>query len=448
MVKQTNPSKKKNSNNITIKIDKIVYQGSGIGSFEGIKVFVPYSAPDDVIQAQIIQKKKNYWLAEIKKIIKLSPLRTLPACVYFTQCGGCDLQHLKYLSQLEVKKAFAFESLERLCHLKLSSLPEIEPSLPFHYRNKTQYPLASRPLRIGFYQQQTHNVIDVKQCLLHPKIFDDVRQVIKSQINKVKEPIYNEISHTGNLRHLIMRLGMNTNEMLLTLVTRTDKVSEKLYQSLPEKFSNLVGITQNINPTKTNRILGNKNKVLWGRDYYYERLLDKQFKVSVNAFFQVNTAQTENLVQKLRAYVVRAEEVLDLYCGVGVLSIMISDLARKIYGVEISESAIIDAYENLRLNNIGNIEFYSASVETMVSKFRNIDTVILDPPRKGCAESVLQDIIKLKPKKIIYISCNPTTFARDLTILTKHNYYLEKYELIDMFPQTFHIESIALIVPK
>ncbi len=448
MVKHTNPYKKKNSNNITIKIDKIVYQGSGIGSFEGIKVFVPYTAPDDIIQAQIIQKKKNYWLAEIRKIIKPSPLRTLPACVYFTQCGGCDLQHLKYLSQLEIKKAFAVESLERLCHLKLSPSPEVEPSSPFHYRNKTQYPLASNPLRIGFYQQQTHNVIDINQCLLHPKIFDDVRQVIKNLINEVKEPIYNEISHTGNLRHLIIRLGMNTNEMLLTIVTRTDKVSEKLYESLSEKFSNLVGITQNINPTKTNRILGNKNKVLWGRDYYYERLLDKQFKVSVNAFFQVNTAQTENLVQKLREYVGRAEVVLDLYCGVGVLSIMISDLAKKIYGVEISESAIIDAYENLKLNNIGNIEFYSAPVEIIVSKFHNIDTVILDPPRKGCAESVLQDIIKLKPKKIIYISCNPTTFARDLTILMKHNYYLEKYELIDMFPQTFHIESIALIVPK
>ncbi|MEO0092503.1 MAG: 23S rRNA (uracil(1939)-C(5))-methyltransferase RlmD [candidate division WOR-3 bacterium] len=440
------PIKKTTPNIIKVKIDKIVYQGSGIGNFDGIKVFVPYSAPDDLIQAKVTQKKKNYWLAEIKKILEPSSLRTIPPCIYFTQCGGCDLQHIKYRFQLELKKEFAIESLQRICHLKLPTSPEIIPAKPFRYRNKTQYPLASNPLRIGFYKQLTHNVIDIDKCLLHPNVFDDVRQMVREQIIKVKEPIYNEIRHFGNLRHIIIRQGMNTDEMLLIFVTRTDNISKKLYESLVNKFSNIVGIIQNINPAKTNRILGNKNKVLFGRDYYFEKLLDKQFKVSGDAFFQVNTYQAENLVKKLREYLGTAEQVLDLYCGVGVLSIMISDLAKKIYGVEISAQAIQDANENIKINQIHNIEYFSAPVEKMINKFQNIDTVILDPPRKGCAESVLLDIIKLKPKKIIYISCNPTTFARDLTLLLKHNYHLEKYELIDMFAQTYHVESIAKIV--
>ncbi|MCX7785810.1 MAG: 23S rRNA (uracil(1939)-C(5))-methyltransferase RlmD, partial [candidate division WOR-3 bacterium] len=305
-------------NIIKIKIDKIVYQGSGIGKFNGVKVFVPYSAPDDIVQVKVIEKKKNYWLAEIKKILEPSAIRTIPPCAYFTQCGGCDLQHIKYCFQLEIKKEFALESLDRICHLKLPppSL-NIIPSKPFHYRNKTQYPLAKNPLRIGFYKQLTHKVIDIEKCLLHPKIFDDVRQVIKERIIKVKEPIYDEIKHTGNLRHIIIRQGVNTQEILLTFVTRTNRLSEKLYKSLPKKFPQIVGIIQNINSAKTNRILGSKNQVLYGRDYYFEKILDKQFKVSGDAFFQVNTFQAENLIRKLREYIDTAERVLDLYCGVG-----------------------------------------------------------------------------------------------------------------------------------
>jgi len=436
------------SNTIKTKIEKVIYGGSGIATFDGIKVFVPYSAPGDVVQAKIVEKKSNYYVAKIKKIIAPSPQRTEPPCPYFKDCGGCDLQHIKYDAQLEIKKAFALESLDRIGHITLSRPLQIISSPSFHYRNKTQYPLMNRPLKIGFYKQLSHHVVDIEHCLLHPQIFDDIRTLIKELIIDAKEPVYNEIKHTGNLKHIQLRQGINTGEILVTYVTRTPNISEKLYATLPQKFSRIIGITQNINSEKTNRILGNKNKILFGNDYFYEQLLDKKFKVSANSFFQINTTQAENLVKKLREYIGTAEQVLDLYCGVGVMSIATADLSRKIYGVEASGKAICDALENIKLNNIGNIEYKASPVEFAIKNYKNIDTVILDPPRKGCSESVLHDLAKLKPQTIIYISCNPTTFARDLATLQQRNYYLEKYELIDMFPQTYHVESIAKIIPK
>ncbi len=444
----TRPRKLYKSNTLYTKIEKIVFGGNGIATFEGIKVFVPHSAPGDFVQVKIKEKKRNYYVAEIKKILEPSPLRIEPPCPYFTECGGCDLQHIAYQSQLEIKKEFTIESLDRIAHIRFQNNLSISSSASFHYRNKTQYPLANRPTRVGYYKQLSHHVIDIDHCLIHPQIFDDLRNAIKELVIQAKEPIYNEVKHSGNLRHIVIRQGINTNEILITYVTRTPSISEELYKHLPQKFTNIVGITQNINPEKTNRILGDKNKILFGNDYFYEQLLDKKFKISATAFFQVNTIQAENIVKKLREFVGSAEQVLDLYCGVGVLSIMINDLAKKIYGIEVSKRAIKDANENLKINNINNVEYIAAPVEIVIRNYMNIDTVILDPPRKGCSENFLQNVIRLRPKKIIYISCNPTTFARDMAILDQHNYRLEQFELFDMFPQTFHVESIAKIIPK
>jgi 23S rRNA (uracil1939-C5)-methyltransferase len=444
----TRPKKLYKSNIINTKIEKIIYGGSGLATFDGIKVFVPHSAPGDFVQIKITEKKSNYYVAEIKKIVEPSLMRILPPCPYFKQCGGCDFQHVDYQSQLSIKKDFAIESLSRIGHTHLSDTLLITPSSPFRYRNKTQYPLAGRPLKIGYYRQLSHHVIDIEQCLLHPQIFDNLRLAIKELIVQVKETIYNEVKHSGNLRHIVIRQGVNTGEILLTYVTRTPKISEDLFKHLPQKFSNIVGITHNINPDKTNRILGDKNRILFGNDYFHEKILDKTFKISTTAFFQVNTNQAENMVKKLREYIGSGEQVLDLYCGVGMLSIMISDLAQKITGIEISKRAVRDAIENLKINNINNIQYIAAPVEVVIRNYQNIDIVILDPPRKGCSDNFLNNIIRLKPKKIIYISCNPTTFARDLAILNRSNYHLDQFELFDMFPQTYHVESIAKIVQK
>lgn len=429
-------------------IEKVVYGGSGIGTYEGIKVFVPYSAPGDNLLVKINEKKRDYYIAEIKKILQPSPVRTNPPCQYFIRCGGCFLQHINYETQLDIKRTFVAESLKRIGHLAPFNSLKINPCSPFHHRNKTQYPLGSRPLKIGYYKSLTHKVIDIEECLLHPKVFDDIRKVIKENISGSKEKVYNEEKHTGNLRHIIFRQGQNTNEILVIFVTRTENLDENIYKNLPTQFNNIVGIVQNINTEKTNRIMGSKNKVLFGRDYYFENILDRKYKVSSSAFFQVNTFQTENIAKKLREYIGNANTVLDLYCGVGMLSIAINDLAKNIYGIELSKKAIQDAQDNIKLNNISNIEYISAPVEIGIRKYKNIDTIILDPPRKGCSQSVLHDIVKLKPEKIIYISCNPTTLARDLATLDNLGYKISELELFDMFPQTFHIESMVKIIPK
>ena len=446
--KTYNPKQLYISNVLNLRIEKLVFGGSGLASFNNIKIFVPYSAPGDLVKAKITEKKKNYYVAEIRQILEPSQMRIKPNCPYFMDCGGCDLQHISYDSQLTIKQEFALESLNRIGHLNILKAPSIIQSRPFHNRNKTQYPLIGRPLKIGFYRSMSHHVIDIDKCLLHPAIFDDIRAKIKELIISSKEPIYYEIQHSGNLRHIIIRQGMNTNEILITFVTRTSSLSEKLYKPLPQEFKNIVGITQSINPDRTNRILGDRNKTLFGKDYIMERVLDKKFKISADAFFQVNTQQAENMALKLREYIGSAEQVLDLYCGVGFLSITASDLVKKIYGIEISRQSIQDAIENTKLNNISNIEYIASPVELAIRNYKNIDTIILDPPRKGCDENFLHNIACIKPKQIIYISCNPTTFARDISILEKFNYHLEQYELMDMFPQTYHVESIAKIVPK
>lgn len=438
------------TNEFECNIEKVVYGGIGICSFNNIKVFVPYTAPDDNLIVKVKNKKHNYWLADIKKIITPSPVRIEPQCQYYTVCGGCSLQHISYQSQLKIKTEYVLESLRRIGHINIEKYPNITPSVPFHYRNKTQFPLGrdGLKLKIGFYQQGTHRVVDIKKCLLHPPIFDDIRWIIKQNLKQTKASIYNESNHTGNLRHLIIRQGTKTNEILIVFVTRTNLLNQRIYDSLPKKFNNIIGIIQNINPERTNRILGKKNKILFGRDYNFECILDKKFKISVNSFFQINTFQTENIVKTLRKFIGSPKNLLDLYCGVGLFSISLADKCQRVIGIELEKQAINDAIENLKINNINNVEFICGPVEKVIQNFSDVDTVIIDPPRKGCSNDFLLYISKLKPKQIIYISCNPTTLARDLAVLAGNGYQIAELELFDMFPQTFHVESMVKLVSQ
>jgi 23S rRNA (uracil1939-C5)-methyltransferase len=427
------------------RIEKIINRGYGITTYNGLKVFVPYSAPADLLEIKLIHKKKHYGVGEINKIITPSPDRIEARCLYFTKCGGCDFQHIKYEAQLKLKEEVVREVFHRLGKLPAEFPITITAGQPWGYRNKAQYPLAGPPVKIGFYERASHNVIDIEKCLLHPSIFDKIRLTVKKLIAKSQEAIYNELEHSGNLRHLILRYGMNTQELLVTFVTRTPHISPKIYRGLLEEFPDIYSITQNINPLKTNRILSEDTKVLYGPGYYHEKLQDKTFRISNTAFFQVNTAQAVNIIKKVQEYVKGSDQVIDLYCGVGVFAITISDLVAKVWGVEINSQAISDAQINARINNVNNVEFIAGDCQTIIGNFKNIDTVIVDPPRKGCTQEVIKQIIALGPQKIIYISCNPTTFIRDLNLLIQNGYQLENCELMDMFPQTYHIELIAKI---
>ncbi|MEO0072185.1 MAG: 23S rRNA (uracil(1939)-C(5))-methyltransferase RlmD [candidate division WOR-3 bacterium] len=446
------PSKsllKLTSRQFTAKIDKLVYGGYGITNFNELKIFVPYAAPQDELKLTLVEEKKHYGIAKIEKIVKPSPVRKEPSCRYFTKCGGCDWQHLSYEGQLTAKKDIVKEIFLRLGQFNWPNSISIIPSTPFNYRNKSQFPIAELPLRIGYFARQTHNVVDIETCQLHIPIFDQILKKIRKSIFSSQETVYNEKEHTGNLRHIILRAGINTNEVLIIFVTRERKLSQKVYKGVAEEFPHIVGICQNINSDKTNRILGPETKILYGQEYYHEKILDWTFQVSATSFFQVNTSQIPNLIRILRNYLDNnTRYVLDLYCGVGVLSIAISDLAQKIWSIEINPTAIADAQKNRQLNNTNNIEFIAQDVKNVLSDFRNqnIDTVIVDPPRKGCDTEVLQKIVMLKPQTIIYVSCNPTTFVRDLVFLNKYNYQLNDCVLIDMFPQTYHIELIAKIL--
>jgi 23S rRNA (uracil1939-C5)-methyltransferase len=434
---------------IELTIDKIVYGGDGIGQYNGIKVFVPYSAPQDHLFVSIREKKKNYYIGQIKDILEPSPLRTEPPCEYYFSCGGCNLQHLKYDAQLVIKKLLTNETLQRVGKIFLPASNPLKSSSEWHYRNKTQYPCAP-PDKIGFFQRKTHQVIDIKKCLLHPEQFDQIRSFLKTAISNSKETVYDEIKHQGNLRHIIIKNGFNTGEYLLILVTKENKFESDVYQDLSKNFSNIVGVVQSINSEKTNRILGDEFQSLYGQDFYHEKVLNKKFKVSAESFFQVNTAQTETLAREVLKFLAPqgTEHVLDLFSGVGTFSIILSDFVAKVTGVEISKTAVLDAKENLKLNVAKNVEFFCETAEQGVKKLNRIDSVILDPPRKGCSNELIHAIVALKPQRIVYISCNPATLARDLAILDRSGYEATEIELVDLFPQTFHIEAVAKILPK
>ncbi|MEO0093498.1 MAG: 23S rRNA (uracil(1939)-C(5))-methyltransferase RlmD, partial [candidate division WOR-3 bacterium] len=262
--------------------------------------------------------------------------------------------------------------------------------------------------------------------------------------------VYDEIKHSGNIRHIIIRKGFNTNQYLVIIVTQEASLARGIYEELPKSFDGIVGVVQNRNPVKTNRILGDEYKKLIGQDYYFETVLNKRFRISAGSFFQVNTAQTETLVKQVIKLLAPTgqERVLDLFAGVGTFTIPLADFVDKVTGIEINRIAVLDANESLRINTINNVEFIAAPAEQGIKNFQQVDAVILDPPRKGCGKELIEGIAGLRPKKIIYISCNPTTLARDLAIFDHIGYEVSAIELVDLFPQTYHIEAVAKIVPK
>jgi 23S rRNA (uracil1939-C5)-methyltransferase len=433
---------------IKLSIDKIAYGGSGIGRYNDMVVFVPFSAPGDEVSVKIIEEKKNYWLGDIEEIITPSPQRVEPPCPYFMVCGGCQLQHITYDHQLAVKKMLVEDAVNRLGKIAPVILEPLGMTDPWHYRNKTQYPLAyRRGVEIGYYRRQSHRVIDIPSCLIHPPAFDRLAEFLRAGITTSRATIYYEQNQFGNLRHVIIRRGLYSNECLLIIVTKTDRLQAEVYKEIQDEYPELVGVVENINPDNTNRILGSRFATLAGRDCYFETLLDKKFQISAGSFFQVNTLQTEALLKTVIKFLdpARTDEILDLFSGVGAIGITLAPMAGKVSGIEIDRNALRDGRENLKLNGITNMEFFDGAVEKVIQKFSRADAVIVDPPRKGCDAQLLRAIVRLTPKKIIYVSCNPTTLARDLAILAALGYPTLEIQPVDLFPHTYHIEVVAKI---
>ena len=440
---------------VTLEITGLNHDGEGVGRVRGFTVFVPWTAPGDRVEAEIISLQKNYARALPCDIIQPSPYRQEAPSSYYGSCGGCRLQHIQYEEQLRLKRQMVVDALQRLGGVDLMVHPVIGMADPWHYRNKAQYPVAldGGKLKIGFFQPRSHNLVDVRRCLIQHPASEWVVGAMRSLIPKLGISVYDEKEHRGLLRHLITRTSFSSAEVLLVLVTNGQDLParERLVRELTQQVNGLVGVVQNVNTRRGNVITGEENILLWGRDYVVEELGELCFQISAGSFFQVNSQQAEVLFNLVRDYadLKGGETVFDLYCGSGAISLFLSGQAARVIGVESYAPAVEDAKKNARLNKINNVEFHAGRAEelmpAMLEEGLTADLVVLDPPRKGCEEKLLAALAEMQPPRIIYVSCNPATLARDLRYLVERGYAVREVQPVDMFPHTAHVECVVLM---
>ena len=434
--------------------------GVGIGKYEGFTVFVEGGLIQDKVKVRINKSKKNYAVGDIVEIIEKSPFRVDRICSDdLKDCGGCQIQELDYNKQLELKTSEVKQVISRIGKLENVEIHEtIGMQSPCRYRNKAQFPIQNinGSTAIGFYKKKSHDVIPTDMCVIQHDINDKIIKIIKTYIQAYNVSIYNETTHTGVLRHLVTKVGFTTNEVMVVLVANGTNLPHlnELASVLKENILGFKTLVLNVNKAKTNVILGKENKVIYGNGKINDYIGDLVFEISPLSFFQVNPVQTEVLYNKALEYAELKENdtVFDIYCGIGSISLFLAQKATKVYGIEIVEDAIKDAKINAKLNNLNNVEFYVGKAEEVVPKMysegKTANVVVVDPPRKGCDEKVLDTIVSMKPDRVVYVSCNPSTLARDLAYLDERGYKCVEIQPVDMFPHTMHVECCAKIVKK
>ena len=431
--------------------------GVGIGKYEGFTVFVEGGLIQDKVKVRINKSKKNYAVGDIVEIIEKSPFRVDRICSDdLKDCGGCQIQELDYNKQLELKTNEVKQVISRIGKLENVEIHEtIGMQSPCRYRNKAQFPIQNinGSTAIGFYKKKSHDVIPTDMCVIQHDINDKIIKIIKTYIQAYNVSIYNETTHTGVLRHLVTKVGFTTNEVMVVLVTNGTNLPHlnELASVLKENIPGFKTLVLNVNKAKTNVILGKENKVIYGNGKINDYIGDLVFEISPLSFFQVNPVQTEVLYNKALEYAELKENdtVFDIYCGIGSISLFLAQKATKVYGIEIVEDAIKDAKINAKLNNLNNVEFYVGKAEEVVPKMysegKTANVVVVDPPRKGCDEKVLDTIVSMKPDRVVYVSCNPSTLARDLAYLDERGYKCVEIQPVDMFPHTMHVECVVLM---
>lgn len=449
----------KKNDELIIEIHDIGQQGEGIGEYKGYTLFVNNSTLGDKVKVKVMKTKKNYGFARLIEIIEPSPFRVNPKCKVADRCGGCSIQHVNYEKQLEIKQSSVIACLERIGGLDLSSV-EVAPIVgmenPYYYRNKVQLPIGKNKegkIIMGFYAKGTHSIINMEKCYIQKDINNDIFKIVREFLKRNKISIYDERNHEGLVRHIITRVGFATGEIMVCLVINGKKLArqEELIEALI-KIPGMTNISLNYNLENTNVIMGGQIKTIWGQDYIIDYIGDIKYQISPISFYQVNPIQTKVIYEKALEYadLTGKETVWDLYCGIGTISLFMAGKAKQVYGVEIVEEAILDARRNAKLNNIDNAEFFiGAAEEVLPEKSKedlvDADVIVVDPPRKGCDKSLLDTIVEMKPEKVVYVSCDPATLARDLKYLTGCGYKLEKVQAIDQFPHTVHVECVALM---
>ena len=420
-------------------------KGEGIGRIEGFAVFIPYALIGETVEVLIVKVLKNYAFGKLINIITPSSQRIKPKCPVFYQCGGCDYHHCTYEMELENKTNKVRDCIQRIGGLEIS-VADTLGSTKMHYRNKSQFPVT--PDGIGFYAPRSHRVIPIDNCLIQHEKSNRVIAVVKQFMEAFHLKPYNEETGKGVIRHIFTRCTL-TNQMMVCIVTASKdlKHADSLVSMLKKEFGEDISIIQNINPKNTNVILGKENILLNGENTVTDKIGDLFFEISPQSFFQINPEQTKVLYDKVAelADLKGTEKVLDLYCGIGTIGLYLSNMAESVTGVEIVPEAIENAKRNAILNGIKNAEFYVGSSEDLAENFKDVDVIIIDPPRKGCDEKLLKTIDEISPKKVVYVSCNPATLARDLKILDGYGYKADTVYPVDMFPRTSHVEAVTLL---
>ena len=440
---------------IELTIDALTSEGSGVGRYNGLAVFVRGTVPQDKIIAHIIKRSKNYAIGIIDKILQPSPERIESDCPYSKKCGGCSFRHMTYDEELKYKKSRVQDALNRIGHLDIEVDEIIGADDLTHYRNKAQYPvdISDGEMFAGFYAYKSHRIIPCADCKLQPAEFEKGLEAFAKWIESENITSYNEQTGKGLLRHIYFRKGFATGEVMACAVINANSIpnGELLVSLLREKVDGLTSVAVNINKEKTNVILGKETNIIWGEKYIRDSLLGKDFLISPNSFYQVNHNQCEKLYAKAKEFagLTGTETVLDLYCGVGTIGLTMAENVKQLVGIEIIPQAIENAKENAKINHITNAQFICADApkgaEILKKQGVNPDIIILDPPRKGCEKLLFDTIEQLSPKKIVYVSCDSATLARDLAILKEKGYEAKKVSAVDMFPRTPHVECVTLI---
>ena len=439
-----------------IKIDNLGMNGEGIGRIEGFTMFVPGALPSEKIRIKAVKVGKAYGYGKLLEVVESSSHRVRPSCQYAGHCGGCQLQHMSYSLQLDFKKQLVKDAIERIGGLEDVIIHDtIGMEEPWRYRNKMQFPVGmlKDKLAIGFYAPRSHNIIDMDSCHIQHGINDNIIKLVRDFMSDFNIKPYDESIHHGIIRHVVSKIGFQSREVMAIIVTNGDILphKDKLIQRLRREVPGIVSIVQNINSQKTNVILGKKNVVLWGKDHIMDSIGNLKFKISPLSFFQVNPLQTAVLYNKAVEYanLTGNEDVIDAYCGIGTISLFMAQRARKVYGIEVIAQAIEDAKINASENDIHNVEFIVGQAEVVVPDMAKgglkPDVVVVDPPRKGCDPKLLDAVIHAQPKRMVYVSCNPATLARDLRYLSERGYKAVEVQPVDMFPQTAHVETVCLI---
>lgn len=445
---------------ITLKIEDMGVDGEGIGKLEGFTFFVKDAVIGDTVEAKIMKMKKSYGYARLMKVLESSEVRCAPLCAYARQCGGCQLQAMDYEAQLDFKAKKVWNNLIRIGGFADIPKPEIiGMDDPWRYRNKAQFPFGTDKegnVVTGFYAARTHSIIPCTECWLGVEENQVILEKILSHMKQYQIPAYDEKTGKGALRHVLIRKGFTTGEIMVCLILNGRKMKELdvLSRSLQE-IPGMTSITINVNTRNTNVIMGTEMIPVWGQDYITDYIGNVQYRISPLSFYQVNPVQTKKLYETALEFAdLKGNEIVwDLYCGIGTISLFLAQKAGKVCGVEIVPEAIEDAKQNALLNGYENTEFFVGKAEEVLpEKYEkegiHADVIVVDPPRKGCDMAALETMVKMQPKKIVYVSCDSATLARDLRYLCGEGYEIRKVKACDMFPGTVHVETVALLVKK